>query len=134
MRASSSRRTPSRRPSGSPTRSSSWPPAGWSATAPWTDEASGQRRLVSSETGDGLDAVRILLPSTAAHLQASLGPGRILVGIPERDLLTAALLAPGDEEFAGMFGEFIVEQSGGADEPIDRRMFELVDGRLVEYA
>ncbi len=106
----------------------------WSATAPWTDEASGQRRLVSSETGDGLDAVRILLPSAAAHLHASLGPGRILVGIPERDLLTAALLAPGDEEFAGMFGEFIVEQSGGADEPIDRRMFELVDGRLVEYA
>ncbi len=33
-----------------------------------------------------------------------------------------------------MFGEFIVEQSGGADEPIDRRMFELVDGRLVEFS
>ena len=106
----------------------------WSATAPWTDEASGDRRLVSSETGDGLDAVRILLPSAAAHLRDALGEGRILVGIPERDLLTAALLRPGDEEFAAMFGEFVVEQSGGADEPVDRRVFELVDGRLVEFA
>ena len=56
------------------------------------------------------------------------------MGIPERHLLTAASLNPGDEEFAAMFSEFIVEHSGGADEPIDRRVFELVDGRLVEFA
>ena len=36
--------------------------AAWSATAPWTDEVSGERRLVSSDTGDGWDAARILLP------------------------------------------------------------------------
>lgn len=107
--------------------------AAWSATAPWTDESSGDRRLVSSDTGDGLDAVRILLPEAMAHLREALGPGRIMVGIPERHLLTAALLRPGDDEFAAMFGEFIVEHSGGADEPIDRRVFELVDGRLIEF-
>jgi hypothetical protein len=60
--------------------------------------------------------------------------GRILVGLPERHLLIAGTLRPGDAEFASLFGEFIVEQSGGADEPIDRRVFELVDGRLVEFA
>lgn len=108
--------------------------AAWSATAPWTDETSGDRRLMSSETGDGLDAARVLLPEVAAHLAQTLGPGRILIGIPERHLLTAASLRPGDEEFAAMFGEFIVEHSGGADEPIDRRVFELVDGRIVEFA
>jgi hypothetical protein len=27
----------------------------------------------------------------------------------------------------------VIEQSGGADEPVDRRLFELVDGRLVEF-
>jgi hypothetical protein len=108
--------------------------AAWSATAPWTEETSGERHLVSSETGDGLDAVRILLPDVTAHLAATLGPGRIMVGIPERHLLTAASLRPGDEEFAAMFAEFIVEHSGGADEPIDRRVFELVDGRLIEFA
>ena len=48
--------------------------------------------------------------------------------------MTAGSLRPGDEDFATLFGEFIVEQSGGSDEPIDRRVFELVDGRLVEFA
>ena len=48
--------------------------------------------------------------------------------------MTAGSLRPGDDDFASLFADFIVEQSGGADEPIDRRVFELVDGRLVEFA
>ena len=109
--------------------------AAWAETAPWTEESSGERRLISSQTGDGQDAARILLPDAVEHLSQQLGAsGRILVGLPERHLLTAAALHPGDEDFATMFAEFIVEQSGGADEPVDRRVFELVDGRLVEYA
>ncbi len=106
----------------------------WSASAPWTDEISGDRRLVSSDTGDGWDAARILLPEVTEHLTAELAPhGRILIGLPERHLLTAASLRPDDPDFASLFAEFTVEQSGGADEPIDRRVFELVDGRLVEF-
>ena len=57
-----------------------------------------------------------------------------MIGLPERHLMTAGSLRPGDEDFATLFSEFIVEQSGGSDEPIDRRVFELVDGRLVEFA
>lgn len=60
--------------------------------------------------------------------------GRILVGIPERHLLTAGSLGPNDPEFAALFADFVLEQSGAADEPIDRRLFELVDGRLVVFA
>jgi hypothetical protein len=107
----------------------------WSSSAGWTNEVSGQRRLISSDTGEGLDAVRILLPEVVSYLAQELGGGgaRVLIGIPERDLLTAASLQPGDTDFAAMFAEFIVEQSGGADEPIDRRVFEIVDGRLVEF-
>jgi hypothetical protein len=110
--------------------------AAWAADAPWTNEVSGERRLISSDTGDGLDAVRILLPDVAQYLARELGQGgaRVLVGIPERHLLTAATLRRGDEGFFAMFSEFIVEQSGGADEPIDRRVFEIVDGRLVEFS
>ena len=109
--------------------------AAWSATAPWTDEVSGDRRLISSDTGNGWDAVRILLPDVSAHLTAELGGvGRILIGLPERHLLTAGSLRPGDDDFATLFAEFLVEHSGGADEPIDRRVFELVDGRLVEFS
>jgi len=108
--------------------------ARWSSTAPWTDEVSGERRLISSDTGNGWDAARIMLPDVVAHLVAELGAaGRILVGLPERHLMTAGSLRPGDDEFATLFAEFIVEQSGGADEPIDRRVFELVNGRLVEF-
>jgi hypothetical protein len=106
----------------------------WSATAAWTDEVSGERRLISSDTGDGWDATRILLPEVQERLTRELGSvGRVLVGLPERHLLIAGALPPGDDEFAGLFAEFIVEHSGGADEPIDRRVFELVDGRLVEF-
>jgi len=106
----------------------------WSATAAWTDEVSGDRRLVSSETGDGNDAVRIILPAVREHLARELGPtGRVLIGLPERHLLVAGTLRPDDAEFAQLFSEFVLEHSGGADEPIDRRVFELVDGQLVEF-
>jgi hypothetical protein len=109
--------------------------AAWSSTAAWTDEVSGERRLISSDTGDGLDAARILLPDVRDKLVAELGGvGRVLVGLPERHLMIAGALRSDDDEFAALFGEFIVESSGGADEPVDRRVFELVDGQLVEFA
>jgi hypothetical protein len=109
--------------------------ASWAASAPWSEETSGDRRVISSDTGDGLDAVRILLPDALTYLARELGgAGRVLVGLPERHLLVAATLRPDDAGFAEMFGEFIIEQSGGADEPVDRRLFEIVDGRLVDFA
>jgi hypothetical protein len=109
--------------------------AAWSATAPWTDEVSGERRLISSDTGNGWDAARILLPEVVDHLVTELGPaGRILVGLPDRHLMTAGSLRPGDPDFAALFADFVLEHSGDADEPIDRRVFELVDRRLVEFA
>jgi hypothetical protein len=109
--------------------------ASWAASAPWSEESSGEHRLISSDTGDGLDAARILLPDACEHLARELGAGtRVLVGLPERNLLVAAALRPDDEEFAAQFAEFVVETSGGADEPIDRRAFELVGGRLVDFA
>lgn len=107
----------------------------WSAAAPWTDEVSGDRRLLSSDTGEGSDAARILLPEVREHLARELGStGRVLVGLPERHLLVAGTLRPDDAPFAALFAEFVLEQSGGADEPIDRRVFELVDGHLVDFA
>ena len=109
--------------------------ATWSASAAWTDEISGERRLLSSDTGDGWDAARILLPEVVDYLGRELGPhGRILVGLPERHLLVAGSLRQNDDEFASLFADFVLETSGGADEPIDRRVFELVAGRLVEFA
>lgn len=112
--------------------------AAWSAEAAWTDEISGTRRILSSATGDH-DAARILLGEVREHLARELvkatTPGaRILIGLPERRMLLAGTMTPGDEEFAALFGGFIVEQSGASDEPIDRRVLELVGGELVEFA
>jgi uncharacterized protein YtpQ (UPF0354 family) len=107
----------------------------WADQAPWTDERSGDRRLISSQTGDGWDASRILLPEARARLSAELAPaGRVLVGLPERHLLIAGTLVAGDDEFAPMLSEFVVEQSGQADEPISRQLFELIGGALVPLA
>lgn len=107
----------------------------WASQAPWTTEEDGGRRLFSSDTGDGWDASRILVTATREHLTAELGAGgRVLVGLPDQHLMVAGTLRPDDPDFAAQFADFVVEQSGGADVPIDRRIFEIVDGRLVEFA
>ena len=107
----------------------------WSAVAPWDDELSGERRLLSSETGEGGDAARILLPEVRRHLADELGAaGRVLIGLPDRQLLVAGALRPGDDEFAALFATFVAEHSDDADEPIDRRVFELVGGDLRPFA
>jgi hypothetical protein len=106
----------------------------WSSVAPWTDELSGQRRLLSSDTGEGGDAARILLADVRQHLSDELGgEARVLIGLPDRDLLMAGALRSDDEGFAALFADFVVEHSGGADEPIDRRVFELVVGELRPF-
>jgi hypothetical protein len=109
--------------------------AAWSAGADWSDEASGDRRLLSSDTGAGLDAARILLPEVRAHLNAELAAtGRVLVGLPDRHLLLAGALRPGDAEFAALLRDYVAEHNAGADEPIDRRILELRGSDLVEFA
>src|SRR5205823_3201566 len=78
----------------------------WSAVAPWNDELSGDRRLLSSETGEGGDAARILLPEVRKHLADELGgAGRVLVGLPDRDLLVAGGVPASDDEFAKLFAD-----------------------------
>ena len=75
-------------------------------------------------------------------IRVGLGPQTLATPLvppvtpPMDDLepMTAGALRPADDEFAALFAEFIVEASGGADEPIDRRVFEIVDGHLVEFS
>ena len=56
----------------------------WSVSASWVDEANGQRKLVWSDWGEGMDAARILLEEVRSRLASDLAPARrILVGLPE---------------------------------------------------
>lgn len=108
----------------------------WSETAPWTDELAGQRRLLSSDTGEGGDAARILLPEVREHLAGECGgPSRVLIALPDRDLLIAGSLHPTDEEFADQFAAFVADVGDDAHEPIDVRLFELAgpDFELVPF-
>jgi hypothetical protein len=110
--------------------------AAWSAKAPWTDELSGDRRLLSSDTGDGSDAARILLEDVRHHLAGECGGvGRVLVAQPDRDLLIAGSLSPGDGEFAAQFAAFVADVADDAHEPIDSGLFELAGDRheLIRY-
>lgn len=108
----------------------------WSETAPWTDELSDGRHLLSSDTGDGGDAARILLPEARHHIAGACGgPARTLVALPDRDLLIAGSLNAGDTDFAAQLQAFVLQIVEDAHEPIDRRLFELVgdDHELVPY-
>jgi len=109
----------------------------WSEAAPWTDEVSEGRHLLSSDTGEGADAARILLPEARQHIAGECGgPARILIALPDRDLLVAGSLNAGDAEFAGQLAAFVLDVFDGAHEPIDRRLFELVGDQheLVPFA
>ncbi len=109
--------------------------ATWSATAVWSVESAEGRQIISSDTGDGWDASRILLPEVRAHLEGELGGDgkRVLVGLPARHLLLAGSLRPDDPDFAPLFADFVLEYAGDSDEAIDRRVFELRDGRLMPF-
>jgi hypothetical protein len=106
----------------------------WSDGAGWEDETNGSRRVTWSDAGDGLDAARILLPQVRERLLSVLEPARrVLVGLPERDLLIAAALADEDADFAAMFASYVADRARTADDPIEGRVFELVDGELAEF-
>jgi hypothetical protein len=109
--------------------------AEWAAGAPWSEEVEGGRRILSSDTGDGWDAARILLPDTMTYLELTLGAdgSRVLIGIPARHLLLAGALRPDDPEFGPLFADFVADYAEDADEPIDRRAFELISGRLLPF-
>jgi hypothetical protein len=106
----------------------------WSDGVPWTEEADGGRRLLSSDSGAGADASRILLPEVRRYLAVQLGrEGRVLAAVPERHLLVAATLRPDDPDFAAQFEDFVAAHADGADEPIDAGVFELVGEDLRPF-
>ncbi len=106
----------------------------WSRAAEWTEEEDEHgRRIVSSASGDGWDASRILVPEARAELRRRLDGGRILVGVPDRDLLVAARLVDGDPEFAALFASFVTDQAEAADDAISASLYELVGDDLREF-
>jgi hypothetical protein len=109
--------------------------AAWASSAPWSDDQDQGRRVLSSDTGEGWDASRILLPDAATYLEHELGGGdcRVLVGLPARHLLLAGCLRADDPEFAPLFANFVVDYWDDSDEAIERGVFELRGGQLSVF-
>jgi len=106
----------------------------WSAGIGWTEEIDGERHLISSDSDEGHDASRILLQEVRQYLAAQLGQGcRILVAMPDRHLLLAGACRVTDPAFPDLFADFVASHAEGADEPIDRRVFELVGDDLEPF-
>lgn len=108
--------------------------AAWSAGAPWDEETNARQRIVWSESSSGMDAARILLPEVRTRLEQDLGgTGRVIVGLPERDLLIATSIGAGDDDFTSTFAAYVAGRFESGDEPLDSRLFEIEGGRLVEF-
>ena len=109
----------------------------WSATAPWSDELDGQRRLLSRPTPATAATPRGSCCRRSAGTSRASAAGRrgCSIALPDRDLLIAGSLHPGDGEFAEQFAAFVRDLIDGAHEPIERGLFELVgdDFELVQY-
>jgi 2-(1,2-epoxy-1,2-dihydrophenyl)acetyl-CoA isomerase len=92
--------------------------AAWSAGAAWVVEESGARRLVSSQTGEGWDAVRIILPESLVRCPPSSAvtddPGRA----PERHRSPPDRRAPATTS-SPPCSPISCRAVGWRDEPID---------------
>jgi hypothetical protein len=107
----------------------------WSNSMPWEEEVEGARRLFVSDSGERWDAGRILLVSVRVYLERELGKNaRVIVGMPNRHILVAGSLLPTEPGFMDDLRSFVATEAAGADEPVDGRLFELLEGGLTEVA
>lgn len=107
----------------------------WSNSTPWDEEASGGRRIRVSDSGEGWDAARLLLPEVRLFLERELGgAGRVLLAVPSRHLLVAGSAPAADADFAEDLRAFAADWHADADEPVDPRVFVLDQGGLTELA
>jgi len=90
-----------------------------SAELAWTDEVSGRRKIVWLDRGDGMDAARILLGRSGAHLRSVLG--RPAVSCRTARTRSADSRRPGrgrPPTFPALFAQYVADRAEAADEPI----------------
>jgi hypothetical protein len=107
--------------------------AAWSNSTPWDEETSAGRRILVSDSGEGWDAARLLLPDVRLFVERELSSeGRVLVAVPSRHLFVAGSAPASDTAFAGDLQAFVRASHADADEPVDPRVFVLDQGGIAD--
>jgi len=86
--------------------------------------------LIACETDDGYAATRVLLPDLMEKWAARI-PGRMLIGIPNRDFLVA--FSDRDPAHVAAIAKQVRRDAGEFDHPLCADLLVWQDGRIREY-
>jgi uncharacterized protein YtpQ (UPF0354 family) len=100
------------------------------AHTPYQTVGEGEQCLFIFNAQDGYDATRLLLPELLESWHATL-PGRLVIGIPNRDFLVA-LSDSNRHTLAGILHQIQLDKVQHAAGLTDQ-LFTLADGRVCEY-
>lgn len=90
----------------------------------------GERRLFIYSSADGYDASRLLLTETLAEW-ASAVPGRLVIGVPNRDFLIA--FSDADDEVLRAVAQQIQVDAAQQAHALTEQLFTLQGGQVREY-
>ncbi|ACL23162.1 DUF1444 family protein [Chloroflexus aggregans] len=90
----------------------------------------GVQRLIVANTQDGYDATRLLLPDLLASWQPQF-PGKMVIGIPNRDFLIA--FSDADEEILTSIAHQIQLDAAQREYGLTDQLFTIEHGEVREY-
>lgn len=96
----------------------------------YTATGEGAQHLVIFNTQDGFDATRLLLPDLLAELRGQF-PGRMVIGIPNRDFMI--LFSDADDTILANVASQIEADATQQANGLTDRLFTLDDGEVREY-
>lgn len=96
----------------------------------YTSVGAGEQRIFIFNSGDGYDATRLLLTDTLDTWAREL-PGRLVIGIPNRDFLIA--FSDANPEILQAIARQIQADSLSRDYGLTDQLFTLADGIVQEY-
>lgn len=90
----------------------------------------GAQRLIVANTQDGYDATRLLLPDLLASWQPHF-PGKMVIGIPNRDFLIA--FSDADQDILTSVAHQIQLDAAQREYSLTDQLFTIEDGQIREY-
>lgn len=96
----------------------------------YTVTGQGAQRLIVSNTQDGYDATRLLLPSLLSGWRDQF-PGQLVIGVPNRDFLI--VFCDADRQILANVAHQVQLDSAQREHGLTDQLFTLVNGEVREY-